>query len=244
MMDAYSFDLDARGGQEAYVAMRAAYARIMERLGLPYYFVAADSGEIGGDYSEMAVVPAAVGDDYILQDEEGLWHEVDATAEGALRVIEVGHLFQLGTRYTAPLQAQVTTAEGVQTLYGGCYGIGISRLLATVLEHHHDERGIVWPRAVAPYDCTLLPLNESDAVTNLSVQLEEQLTAAGLRVLVDWRDERPGAKFAAAALMGSPWSIVIGRGAAEGIVDLEARTGERETLSVQALLDSTDRLMN
>ena len=117
----------------------------------------------------------------------------------------------------------------------GSYGIGPSRLAAAIIEASHDDNGIVWPEAVAPFDVALLNLKTGDAGTDAACrELYAGLQGAGLEVLYDDRDERPGAKFATADLVGIPWQIVVGpKGLAEGKVELKRRaTGERETLSL------------
>jgi prolyl-tRNA synthetase len=150
------------------------------------------------------------------------------------RGIEVGHIFYFGTKYSAPMNARVLGPDGQEhAVHMGSYGIGPSRLAAAIIEASHDEAGIVWPEAVAPFDVALLNLKVGDAVTDAAcADLYRSLTTAGRDVLYDDRDERPGAKFATADLLGLPWQILVGpRGLAEGKVELKRRaTGERETL--------------
>ena len=152
------------------------------------------------------------------------------------RGIEVGHIFYFGTKYSEPMGATVTGPDGQQrTVHMGSYGIGPSRLVAAIIEASHDDNGIIWPEAVAPFDVALLNLKPGDGGTDAACQnLYRTLTAAGREVLYDDRDERPGAKFATADLVGVPWQIVVGpKGLAEGKVELKRRsTGERELLPV------------
>lgn len=148
------------------------------------------------------------------------------------RGIEVGHIFQLGDIYTRALNATVLDDNGravVMTM--GCYGIGVSRIVAAIVEQHHDARGIVWPKAVTPFDVMLIPVNahKSEAVGQSAGELYNTLLDAGVKVLMDDRDrERPGAKFADAELLGFPVRIVIGdRGLANGTIEVIMRsTGE------------------
>jgi prolyl-tRNA synthetase len=151
------------------------------------------------------------------------------------RGIEVGHIFYFGTKYSAPMGARVTGPDGQEhDVHMGSYGIGPSRLVAAIIEASHDEAGIVWPDAVAPFDVGLLNLKVGDAAVDAAcADLNAKLESAGLDVLYDDRDERPGAKFAAFDLIGLPWQLVVGpKGLAEGKVELKRRaTGERETLS-------------
>ena len=144
------------------------------------------------------------------------------------RGIEVGHIFQLGQKYSAALNAQVLDDNGKsQTLFMGCYGIGISRIVAAAIEQNHDDNGICWPESMAPFRVAIVPLNmnKSEAVAAAATQLYEQLQALGIEVLLDDRNERPGIKFADMELIGIPHRIVIGdRSLTEGQVEYKQRT--------------------
>ena len=129
------------------------------------------------------------------------------------RGIEVGHVFKLGRKYSEALDATVLDAQGAKTtMLMGCYGIGVTRVVASAIEQNHDERGIIWPDAIAPFDVVLVPMNyqKSPRVREASDALYQELGAAGLDVLLDDRDARPGVKFADAELYGIPHRIVIG----------------------------------
>jgi len=145
------------------------------------------------------------------------------------RGIEVGHIFQLGSTYSESMGLKVLDQNGKEvTLQMGCYGIGVSRLVAAAIEQNHDDNGIIWPSALAPFDVVLvgLNMNRSDAVQNAVSDIEQALTAAGLSVLVDDRDARPGVKFADSDLIGIPHRLVIGdRGLEKGVVEYKARAG-------------------
>ena len=134
-----------------------------------------------------------------------------------MRGIEVGHIFQLGDKYSAPMKATVLDEAGREvTLLMGCYGIGVTRIVAAAIEQNHDERGIIWPEPIAPFQVVLVPLNlqKSARVREVSERLYAELTAAGIEVLYDDRDARPGVKFADAELLGIPHRMVVGeRGA-------------------------------
>ncbi len=151
------------------------------------------------------------------------------------RGIEVGHIFYFGTKYSEPMKATVTGPDGRETLvHMGSYGIGPSRLVAAIIEASHDDNGIVWPEAITPFDAAILSLKPGDSAVDAACEaLYRDLTAAGRDVLYDDRDERPGAKFATADLIGVPWQILVGpKGLADGKVELKNRaTGERELLS-------------
>ena len=161
--------------------------------------------------------------------------EVPEDSRMSARGIEVGHIFYFGTKYSEPMRAVVAGPDGQsRPVHMGSYGIGPSRLVAAIIEASHDEAGIIWPDAVAPFDVALINLKTGDSGTDAAcAQIQAELEAAGLSVLYDERDERPGAKFATADLIGLPWQIVVGpKGLAEGRVELKRRaTGERESLA-------------
>jgi len=161
---------------------------------------------------------------------------VPADKKMSARGIEVGHIFYFGTKYSEPMGARVMGPDGQERpVHMGSYGIGPSRLIAAIIEASHDENGIIWPEAVAPFDVAILNLKVGDSGTDAaSGRLYRELSAAGRDVLYDDRDERPGGKFATADLIGVPWQVLIGpKSLAEGKVELKNRaTGERELLSV------------
>jgi prolyl-tRNA synthetase len=144
------------------------------------------------------------------------------------RGIEVGHVFQLGTRYSEPMGATVLNEAGKAVpLVMGCYGIGVSRVVAAAIEQHHDERGIVWPKAMAPFDVAIVPMKyyQSAAVKAAADDIYRELQAAGFEVLLDDRDERPGVMFADMDLIGIPHRLVVGeRGLAENKIEYKARS--------------------
>jgi len=174
---------------------------------------------------------------YAVADDE---HDPDncPLAEGDLQTkkgIEVGQVFQFGTKYSESMGASVTSPDGDRIpVEMGSYGIGVSRLMGAIIEASHDDKGIIWPEAVAPYRVVIINMRVSDdACTAECDRLYAALQGAGVEVLYDDRDERPGAKFADAELIGIPWQIVIGpRGLKEGIVELKSRaSGEMETVA-------------
>ncbi len=141
--------------------------------------------------------------------------------------IEVGHVFKLGTKYSVSMDAKfVDDKEQSHPIIMGCYGIGVTRVVASIVETCHDENGIIWPINVAPYTVALIPLNVTDAeVMKISNKIYEELTAAGIDVLMDDRDQRPGFKFKDADLIGLPLRITIGgKGLAEGIAEVKWRS--------------------
>ena len=160
------------------------------------------------------------------------------------RGIEVGHIFFFGTKYSEPMKAVVSGSDGKEiTVQMGSYGIGPSRLVAAIIEASHDEAGIIWPDTIAPFQVGIANLKVGDASTDkVCEELVQQLENAGLEVLYDDRDERPGAKFATLDLIGLPWQILVGpKGLAEGRVEVKRRqTGEREFLAPE---EATKRIV-
>jgi prolyl-tRNA synthetase len=154
------------------------------------------------------------------------------------RGIEVGHIFQLGRKYSEPMNARVLDEQGREvTLLMGCYGIGVTRIVAAAIEQNHDERGIIWPEPLAPFNVVIVPINlqKSERVRETSTRLYREFTTAGIEVLLDDRDARPGVKFADAELLGIPHRIVVSdRGLESG--RLEYR-GRRDSESSEFALD-------
>jgi len=152
------------------------------------------------------------------------------------RGIEVGHIFYFGAKYSKPMGAVVATPDDQEVpVEMGSYGIGVSRLVGAIIEASHDEAGIVWPEPVAPFRIGLVNLKAGDAQVDAACEkLYRTLEGAGIDVLYDDTDERPGAKFAVMDLIGLPWQVIIGpRGLKEGIAEVKnRRTGERENVSL------------
>ncbi|GEN55813.1 proline--tRNA ligase [Halolactibacillus alkaliphilus] len=153
--------------------------------------------------------------------------------------IEIGQVFKLGKFYANQLGAEVLNDQGrAETLTMGCYGIGVSRTLAAIVEQHHDDAGIVWPKQVAPFALHLIVVNsKNDEQVALGNALYEQLQAAGIEVLYDDRKERAGVKFAESDLIGLPVRVTVGKKASEGIIELkERKSEEKEEMTIDALM--------
>ncbi len=224
MKDAYSFDRDDAGLDAIYEKMRVAYERIFRRMGLDFLTAKADSGIIGGDVSHEFMVPAESGEDVLYRCKvcDALYTQQDAATSNCphcqedmekINALEVGHIFKLRGKYSEALGVKFLDEAGrQQVVQMGCYGIGVSRLIPAVIEQNHDADGIIWPRAVAPYEVMVVPVNvkEADAV-NAAILLHQRFEEAGLSVLVDDRDERAGVKFKDADLLGFPVRITIGK---------------------------------
>ena len=198
------------------------------------------------DYdTDLAPLIATWTDKYAATDEKHdparFEAEVPADKRISARGIEVGHIFFFGTKYSDPMKCQVQGPDGALVpIQSGSYGIGVSRLVAAVIEASHDDDGIVWPEPVAPFRVGLINLKAGDAQTDAACDdLYGKLHAAGVDVLYDDTDERAGAKFASMDLIGLPWQLIVGpKGLKDGQVELKNRaTGERETLTPEASLN-------
>jgi prolyl-tRNA synthetase len=164
------------------------------------------------------------------------------------RGIEVGHIFQLGTKYSQALNATVLDENGkAVTMTMGCYGIGVSRVVGAAIEQHHDDKGIVWPLSIAPFQVSLLPMQmkKSENVRAAAEKLYEELLTAGIEVLFDDRDQRPGVMFADHELMGIPMRIVVGeRSLDKGEVEFRARTdNDNEMIALDGIIDHIQQQM-
>ena len=161
---------------------------------------------------------------------------------GIARGIEVGHIFQLGRKYSSAMKAEVLDEQGQSvTMFMGCYGIGVTRVVAAAIEQNHDERGIVWPLPIAPFHVSLIPINlqKSERVREVAERLYAGLAAAGIEVVYDDRDARPGVKFADDELVGIPHRLVVGdKGLERGVVEYKPRTGDGAAeVPVDAVID-------
>ncbi|MCM8781174.1 MAG: His/Gly/Thr/Pro-type tRNA ligase C-terminal domain-containing protein, partial [Candidatus Omnitrophica bacterium] len=227
MKDAYSFDRDKSGLDRSYRAMHAAYKRIFKRCGLKILIVEADPGVMGGSLSHEFMVPGLSGEDLVLvcprckkaksyqdknEDVQLLCTDCHVKLE-KVNCIEVGHIFQLGEKYSSVLGANFVDADGkAKPMVMGCYGIGISRLMAAIIEQNHDEAGIIWPKEVSPYQVIILPLDVTNRkIKKSGLEIYRRLKEDGLEVLFDDRDERAGVKFNDADLLGISLQIIIGK---------------------------------
>jgi prolyl-tRNA synthetase len=198
-----------------------------------------DVGALQAIVDKWTSLYAATSDKHEAAAFEALPAETRLSARG----IEVGHIFHFGTKYSVPMRAVVTGPDGAEhAVHMGSYGIGPTRLVAAIIEAFHDDAGIKWPEAVAPFKATILNLKQGDAATDRAAEeLYGQLSARGVEVLYNDLEERPGAKFAAADLIGVPWHIMVGpRGLAEGKVELKCRADGSRSLMAPA--DAVERL--
>jgi prolyl-tRNA synthetase len=251
MKDAYSFSADEDDARRIYGIMQETYARIFRRIGLDSRMVEADSGLIGGSLSHEFMILAASGEDTVLICEKCSWaanveKEPDAPVcpkcggpVSSKTAIEVGHVFYLGHKYSVPMEAAFLDKEGKEIpFYMGCYGIGVSRLLAAALEQSHDEQGMVWPAAIAPFRVSVLTLGPGMAdrpEVQEAIRTLEDLW--GEDVYIDDRDLRPGIKFQDADLRGFPYQVILGeRNVAQGQAEIKIRhSGERLLVTLDSL---------
>ena len=225
MKDMYSLARSQGEHDELYERAAEAYHRVYERLGIGNitYRTAADGGIFTERFSDEFQTLSDIGEDTIYVDEEkrlAINDEVytdenlqklglDKTNLENKRGVEVGNIFPLETKYTDALDVYYTDENGKdQQIVMGCYGIGISRLMGVIAEHFSDEKGLVWPENIAPAKVYLVRIGGDEAVRHAD-ELYEELQANGIEVLYDDRDERPGAKFADAELMGIPYRVTV-----------------------------------
>jgi len=228
MQDAYSFDKDEEGLNRSFQKMVDTYKKIFEIMNLPVIMVKASTGVMGGLDSYEFMVRSEAGEDEIaicskcnfaanveiLQEKEKC--PKCGTTMRRQKTIEVAHVFKLGTKYSQSMNIVYENKQGKKHLVQmGCYGIGLERLMATVVEVYHDERGIIWPKTVAPFDIHLIALGSGDKKVANKIRLASEklygdLQKMGIEVLYDDRvDKTPGEKFAEADLLGIPTRLVI-----------------------------------
>ena len=235
MKDSYSFNLNEESLNESYLAMKETYKKILDRLGLKFKIVKADSGAIGGDASEEFHVLADNGEDTIaisdssdfainteLLLEEGdniesLEGKPSPDGKGIIQVkkgIEVGHIFQLGKVYSDAMKANVLDNDGkAKSLFMGCYGIGVSRLVAAAIEQNNDEKGIIWPESMAPFEVNIVAIgfDKDEKIAKAATDLYKELSSMGYEVILDDRKDGYGTKMKDAELIGIPINIIIGK---------------------------------
>ena len=257
MKDAYSFDLDVNGLDLSYQKMKEAYLKIFDRLGLDYKVVNADSGQMGGSRSEEFHVLADSGEDLLafsnksdyainaemlskLQDEQDpntLEGKPSPDGKGTLmlkRGIEVGHIFKLGKKYSETMNLCIQGDKKDIYPEMGCYGIGATRIVAAAIEQSHDDKGIIWPKEISPFDIALVEINpkRNMEVSKKCLEIYKDFKNTGIDVFWDDRDIRAGIKFTDIELVGIPYVLIVGE---KTISDKEFEFKERiydKTLSL------------
>jgi prolyl-tRNA synthetase len=243
MKDCYSFERDEDSAIKTYWRMYEAYRKIFTRCGLTFVPVEAGTGEIGGTLSHEFHVLAKSGEDEVFVTEAGdLGYSVDKVPADkkdpktgaplkSYRGIEVGQVFHLGTKYSEAFHAVYLDPEGKEKLIVmGCYGIGVGRTAAAAIEQNHDDKGILWPLAIAPFPVTVIPLGGADTpMYQAAVEITDALQKSGVEVLLDDRPDTAGVKLNDADLLGIPWRVVVGK---KGIEKGEVELKERKTGTV------------
>jgi prolyl-tRNA synthetase len=220
MKDSYSFHTDTDCLKITYEKMYKTYSEIFETIGLNFRAVQADNGAIGGDGSHEFHVLADSGEDELVYSEETDFAANSEVAKNhpdrdklkTCRGIEVGHIFQLGTKYSEAMKAEFIDESGKpKPLLMGCYGIGVSRIVAAAIEQGHDEKGIIFPSSIAPFEAILTPIgyDKSEEVKKATDSIYNELLSSGFDVLLDDRGLRPGVMFSEAELLGIPHRITI-----------------------------------
>jgi len=245
MKDAYSFDTDEAGLAKNYDIMLSAYQAIFKECGLNFIMTEADPGAMGGSTSHEFMVPAEIGEDVLCHCEKCDKHFKDMSNCpncGSLlsqrRMIEIGHIFKLGTKYSSAQEALFIDKDGARKpIIMGCYGIGVSRVLSAVVETNYDDKGIIWPKSISPFDVQLVCLDEK--LLSVASALAETLEKNDFNVLFDERAEPAGVKFNDAYLLGNPYIVIIGKNYANSQkIDLEIRkTRQKFSLSVEELIN-------
>lgn len=240
MKDLYSFHSSESDLKEGYEIVFRAYKRIFKKLHLSIVIMQADPGAIGGSFSHEFVAESGIGEtNYIyckncsyinsVKEEDLIKEQKHCPNCGNLLEaksgLEVGHTFILGDKYSRPLEANFIDPDGaVKPILMGCYGIGVSRILAAIIEEHHDKDGIIWPISLAPYKVNVIPVNISDELQrNVAFSLYESLLNEGLNPIIDDRSDSGGVKFKDSDLIGIPLSIICGRNVSKNEVEIKVR---------------------
>ena len=269
MKDSYSFGIDEKSLQDSYELMRKTYKNILEKIGLDYKIVKADSGAIGGDVSEEFHVLAENGEDtiavsdsseYAINTEvllknnesiDSLEGQPSPDGNGLIQIkkgIEVGHIFQLGKVYSENMKATVLSNQGnAETLFMGCYGIGVSRLVAAAIEQNNDDKGIIWPDAIAPFHINIISIGyeKNKLIKETSDKIYQDLSKMGYEILLDDRDLGYGSKIKDSELLGIPLNIVIGnKFAKEDLVEIQTRQGDSSLTKLDDLNEILDHYKN
>ena len=266
MMDAYSFNTDEKDLERSYDNVRNAYMEIFDILGLEVIPVVADNGAMGGKKSEEFMVISPIGEDTILYDEEtgiGLNTEIleredykeylekeygisDISKLQERRTIELGHIFQLGTRYSQIMNTTYINKEGKEMpYYMGCYGIGVSRMVATIYEQsilkdkQNNVTGIVLPKNIAPYKLQIIPKVENEEKLQEAINLYNTLMKKGINVILDDRQNvTMGAKIKDCKVLGTPYMVVLGDKVETGKLEFEnVITCEKQIIEIDEIIE-------
>lgn len=269
MMDAYSFDKTEQGLVKAYDNVREAYLRIFKRLGFEVTPVAADNGDFGGKKSEEFMLISEAGEDTILFDEstgkafnkelldredyaeylESEYGIKDISAVKAKKAIELGHIFQLGTKYSEAMDATISDENSNEVPYQmGCYGIGVSRTIAALYEQNilNDKKenpaGIVLPSNIAPYILQIISKGDNEVKNSEAQELYKNLESLNVKsILDDRKGQNIGSKIKDAKVLGTPYLAILGEKTEQGKVEVEnSRTGKKAIISQEELVNALE----
>ena len=256
MKDAYSFDLNKESLDNSYSVMKEAYINIFNAIGLDYRVVKADSGAIGGSDSEEFHVLADSGEDLLAfsdksdyainaelltelqegQDPFSLEGKPSPDGKGILKLkkgIEVGHIFKLGKKYSEVLNLRIQGEDQDINPEMGCYGIGVSRIVAASIEQNHDDKGIIWPKSLAPFEVAIVEVNpkKKQEIKDKCSEIYQLFIENNIETLWDDRDKRPGVKFTDMEVTGIPVTVIIGERTLEtGEIEIKERQDEKPKL--------------
>ena len=260
MKDAYSFHLNQECLDEWYENYKKAYNKIFTRLQLEYTMVDADSGNIGGSKSNEFHVIADTGEDDLLIDQDGIGvnYEIAKTKYNSDDIkkiinennlvhkkgIEVGHIFKLGDKYSKAMNLSIADGESkICNIEMGCYGIGVSRIIAAAIEQNHDDKGIVWPATIAPFKIVIIEIDghKNESVRIYSSELYEKLSAKGVEVILDDRNSKLGNKLNDWELIGIPNIAIVGKSEAEtkSVTFKKRGQDDKSSLSIENLIKIT-----
>tara|TARA_X000000368_G_scaffold269167_1_gene213269 strand:+ start:457 stop:1713 length:1257 start_codon:yes stop_codon:yes gene_type:complete len=260
MKDAYSFHLNQECLDEWYENYKKAYNKIFTRLQLEYTMVDADSGNIGGSKSNEFHVIADTGEDDLLIDQDGIGvnYEIAKKKYNSNDIkkiinennlvhkkgIEVGHIFKLGDKYSKAMNLSIADVESkICNIEMGCYGIGVSRIIAAAIEQNHDDKGIVWPATIAPFKIVIIEIDghKNESVRLYSSELYEKLSAKGVEVILDDRNSKLGNKLNDWELIGVPNIAIVGKSEAEtkSVTFKKRGQDDKSSLSIENLIKIT-----
>ena len=257
MKDAYSFHLNQECLDEWYENYKQAYNKIFTRLQLEYTMVDADSGNIGGSKSNEFHVIADTGEDDLLIDQDGIGvnYEIAKTKYNSDDIkkiirennlvhkkgIEVGHIFKLGDKYSKAMNLSIADVESkICNIEMGCYGIGVSRIIAAAIEQNHDDKGIVWPATIAPFKIVIIEIDghKNESVRLYTSELYDGLSAKGVEVILDDRNSKLGNKLNDWELIGIPNIAIVGKSEAEtkSVTFKKRGQDDKSSLSIENLI--------
>tara|TARA_B100002019_G_scaffold54342_1_gene46433 strand:- start:1408 stop:2643 length:1236 start_codon:yes stop_codon:yes gene_type:complete len=255
MKDAYSFHSTNECLNDFYKIMYESYKNILNYIGLEYKVVSASSGQIGGDEShEFHVIADSGEDELVFSKNSDFAVNAEILKEEKneefiyKRGIEVGHIFKLGSKYSDALKAKITNQDNNNiSIIMGCYGIGVSRMVAASIEQCNDERGIIWPKAIAPYDVAIVPVgyNKNEKIKGFADSIYKKLIENNIQPLLDDRDISAGAIFSDNDLIGTPIQIIIGKKFLDGNeVEIKDRsTNEYIPVSSQSCMETVLKML-